>query len=325
MSPIVITSSPHVRTDVKLRTIMYDVVIALMPALIASIWLFGFRALIVNVVAIASVLVFEALYLRIAGKENIRDTVFDGSAIITGILLAMNIPASSPVWMIVLGGFVAIIIAKQVFGGLGYNIFNPALVARVFLLISFPVQMTAWTRPTYFKADAITAATPLGMLKTDGLQAVHEHFNYMDYFLGNLGGSLGEMSALAILLGGIYLMIRKVITWEIPATVLGSLFLFTGIFWAVNPAEYASPVFHILTGGAMLGAFFMATDMVTSPMTRKGKVIFGISIGLLTGIIRLFGGYPEGVSFAILIMNAFVPLIDKVTGARKFGAGEVAA
>ncbi len=325
MSPIVITSSPHVRTDVKLRTIMYDVVIALMPALIASIWLFGFRALIVNVVAIASVLVFEALYLRIAGKENIRDTVFDGSAIITGILLAMNIPASSPVWMIVLGGFVAIIIAKQVFGGLGYNIFNPALVARVFLLISFPVQMTVWTRPTYFKADAITAATPLGMLKTDGLQAVHEHFNYMDYFLGNLGGSLGEMSALAILLGGIYLMIRKVITWEIPATVLGSLFLFTGIFWVVNPAEYASPVFHILTGGAMLGAFFMATDMVTSPMTRKGKVIFGISIGLLTGIIRLFGGYPEGVSFAILIMNAFVPLIDKVTGARKFGAGEVAA
>ncbi len=325
MSPFVITSSPHIRSNVKLRTIMYDVVVALMPALIAGIWLFGLRALIVSVVAVASVLAFEALFLKVAGKGNIRNTVFDGSAAITGILLAMNIPASSPVWMVVIGGFVAVVIAKQVFGGLGYNIFNPALVARVFLLISFPVQMTAWTQPVSFGADAVTAATPLGMLKTDGLLAVQEHFNSMNYFLGNMGGSLGEMSALAILLGGIYLMVRRVITWEIPATVLGSLFLFTGIFWLVNPAQYASPVFHVLTGGAMLGAFFMATDMVTSPMTRKGMIIFGLSIGLLTGIIRLFGGYPEGVSFAILIMNAFVPLIDKVTGVRKFGAGEVAA
>jgi len=225
--------------------------------------------------------------------------------------------------MTVVGSFVAIVIAKHLFGGLGYNLFNPALVARVFLLISYPVHMTAWVAPRV--ADTVTAATPLGMLKTDGLASVQKTWGMVDYFLGTTGGSLGEMSALALLLGGLWLLYRKVITWEIPVTMLGALALFTGIFWVANPERYASPLFHVLTGGAILGAFFMATDMVTSPVTRKGMWIFGVGIGLLTGLIRLFGGFPEGVSFAILIMNACVPFIDQATRSRKFGSQEVSA
>jgi len=318
-----ISSSPHLHTGKNLKSVMYDVVIALIPALIVGIIYFGIQSVIVTVVSIASVLLFEYLYLKIAKKDKIKQTVFDGSAIITGILLAMNLPASSPWWMAAIGGFVAIIIAKQVFGGLGYNIFNPALVARVFLLISFPVQMTKWIAPVKsFTADAVTAATPLGMLKTEGLTAVVKHFQYVDYIKGNIGGSLGEVSAVALLIGGIYLLFRKVISWEIPVSLLLSLAIFTGIFWYINPDKYANPIFHITTGGAVLGAFFMATDMVTSPISRKGMLIFGISIGLITGTIRLFGGYPEGISFAILIMNAFVPMIDKITKNKKFGAKE---
>jgi H+/Na+-translocating ferredoxin:NAD+ oxidoreductase subunit D len=320
MNDIVITSSPHIRTRENLHRVMYDVVIALVPALLVSIYFFGLDALLVTVSAVISAVIFEMMFLKIAGKSSIVKTGFDGSAIITGILLAMNLPPSSPIWMAVLGSFVAIVIAKQTFGGLGYNIFNPALVARVFLLISFPVQMTRWTSPTFMKGDAVTAATPLGLLKTEGLQAVLNTYSNGANLLGTIPGSLGEVSALALGLGGIYLLFRKVISWEIPFTFLATLFCFTGVFWMIDPAGYADPLFHILTGGAVLGAFFMATDMVTSPLTRKGMFIFGTAIGLLTGIIRLFGGYPEGVSFAILIMNALVPLIDKYTAVKKFGS-----
>ncbi|MBN1551640.1 RnfABCDGE type electron transport complex subunit D [bacterium] len=329
MEPVILTSSPHIHSNTNLTSVMYDVIIALTPALLVSIYYFGYQSLLISMTAVCSAVLFEAICLRLAKKKDIWKTAFDGSAIITGILLAMNLPPSSPFWMVMIGSFVAIVIAKQTFGGLGHNIFNPAMVARVFLLISFPVQMTRWTRPSFLKSqlidtavtpDALSAATPLGMLKTDGLQKVQETYTHTADFLGTIPGSLGEVSALALLIGAAYLLYRKVITWEIPVTFLGSLFAFTGIFWLIYPDKFADPVFHMVTGGAILGAFFMATDMVTSPLTRKGMLIFGTSIGLLTGLIRLFGGYPEGVSFAIVIMNAFVPLIDQYTGVRKFGS-----
>ncbi|MCK5878247.1 MAG: RnfABCDGE type electron transport complex subunit D [Holophagae bacterium] len=316
---LLIQSSPHIRSEENLKRVMYDVVIALLPACAVSVWFFGWLAISVLVVTTVSAVLFEVLFLKVAGKENVWETALDGSALITGMLVAMNIPVTVPWWMCVLGGFVAIIIAKQVFGGLGYNIFNPALVARVFLLSSFPVQMTNWIKPVYFTGDAVTAATPLGLLKTEGLAAMQHAVSHTDLLVGRVGGSMGEMSALALLLGALFLLSRKVITWEIPVSVLGSLALFTGIFWLTDSAKYADPLFHVLAGGAVLGACFMATDMVTSPLSRKGMLIFGTGIGLLTGVIRLFGGYPEGISFAILIMNGFVPLIDRVTVPKKFG------
>lgn len=325
MKSLVITSSPHVRSKERLTDVMYDVVFAMVPAVFVSVYFFGIHSLLITLTAIVGCVAFEALFLKIAGKPNIKATVLDGSAIVTGILIALNLPPTAPLWMTLIGCLIAIVVAKQVFGGLGYNIFNPALVARVFLLISFPVQMTKWVNPSYFKGDAISAATPLGLLKTDGLAAVSKSFSHLDYFLGSIGGSLGEVSAVALLIGGVYLLMRKVITWEIPVSMLGSLFVFTGIFWMIDKTKYADPMFHILTGGALLGAFFMATDMVSSPITRKGMLIFGVGIGLLTGLIRLFGGYPEGVSFAILIMNSLVPLIDKYTEAKKFGLVKVKA
>lgn len=311
-----LSSSPHIRAEQGLKNVMYDVVVALLPACAVSIYLFGLRSLAVILTATLMAVLFEAGVLYMRGRKDWRESAMDGSAIITGVLLAMNLPPSISLWMTGVGSFIAIVVAKQIFGGLGFNIFNPALVARVFLLISYPVHMTAWTAPN---TDAISAATPLGLLKTEGLAKVTASYSQMDLLLGNTGGSLGEMCALALLLGGAYLLIRKVITWEIPVAMLGSLAIFTGIFWMVKPDAYASPVFHVLTGGAILGAFFMATDMVTSPMTSKGMIIFGVGAGLLTGLIRLFGGFPEGVSFAILIMNAFVPAIDKATKPQKFG------
>ncbi len=320
MKGIIISSSPHIHSRENLPRIMYDVVIAMVPAALISIYFFGLSSLAVMVTAIVSALACEWFFLKVAGKQKIRKTLFDGSAIVTAILLAFNLPPESPLWMVALGSFVAIVVAKQTFGGIGYNIFNPALVARVFLLISFPVQMTRWTAPTYFTGDAVTAATPLGLLKTEGLAAMKKVFMDTDCLYGTIPGSLGEVSAVALILGGLYLLIRKVITWEIPVSMMGSLVIFTGIFWLVNPTDYANPLFHLISGGVILGALFMATDMVTSPISRKGMLIFGAGIGLLTGVIRLFGGYPEGVSFAILIMNAVVPLIDKYTEVKKFGS-----
>jgi electron transport complex protein RnfD len=325
--PIIVSASPHVHSDRTSKKLMYDVVIALIPAFLVSLYVFGIGAFIVTAVAVISCLLFEYLIQKYLMKTNV--TIGDGSALITGILLAFNLPSGLPIWMIIVGSLVAIGVAKLSFGGLGFNIFNPALVGRVFLLISFPVQMTMW--PTAVEnnttiADAVTGATPLGMIK-EGLMFGDTMTNIsanlpsnIEMFLGLSGGSIGEMSALALLLGGIYLIVRKVITWHIPVTMLVTMAVMTGIFWVIDPESYASPLIHILSGGALLGAFFMATDLVTSPMTKKGMVIFAIGIAVITVVIRLFGAYPEGVSFGIIIMNAFVPLINTYFKPRRFGS-----
>ncbi len=313
-----VSGSPHVHGTETVKKIMWSVVIALLPALAVSVFYFGLPVLILTLVSIATCLLTEYLIQRFMLKGNVSIT--DGSAVITGLLLAFNVPANLPIWILMIGAFVAIAIAKMPFGGLGKNPFNPALVGRVFLLISFPVQMTTWPTPTpiwNLGADVITGPTPLGILK-EGVkngQAVGDLMtempSYVDLLFGQMGGSFGEVSAIALLIGAMFLLIRKVITWEIPVSFLLTAFLFSGIFYLVDPSTYANPCFHLVTGGLMLGACFMATDMVTSPTSRWGMIVFGVGCGLLTIIIRLFGAYPEGVSFAILIMNAFVPLINK--------------
>ena len=325
--PIIVSASPHVHSDRTSKKLMYDVVIALIPAFLVSLYVFGINAMIATAAAVISCLLFEYLIQKYLMKTNV--TIGDGSALITGILLAFNLPAGIPIWMIVMGSLVAIGVAKLSFGGLGFNIFNPALVGRVFLLISFPVQMTLW--PTAVEnnstiVDAVTGATPLGLIK-EGVQfggtmteISAQLPSSMDMLLGITGGSLGEMSALALILGGLFLIIRKVISWHIPVTLLATMAILTGIFWWVDPEHYANPLIHLLSGGAILGAFFMATDLVTSPVTKKGMVVFAIGIGILTVVIRLFGSYPEGISFAILIMNAFVPLINTYFKPRRFGS-----
>ncbi|HON61568.1 MAG TPA: RnfABCDGE type electron transport complex subunit D [Deltaproteobacteria bacterium] len=320
---VYVSSSPHVHTPEDVPWIMRQVVYALIPGALVGVYFFGIPAIKVIAVAVASCVAMEALWQKLTGSPI---TINDGSAALTGLLLAMNLPSGAPWWLVVIGSFVAIIIAKQIFGGIGNNPFNPALVGRVFLLISFPVAMTTWPEPRSFftqTADATTGATPLGALKT----AIFEHgtigaapeMNLMDPFLGNVGGSLGEISALALILGGVYLIARRIITWHIPVVYIATVAVLTGILWLINPDVYANPAFHLVAGGLMLGAFFMATDMVTSPITNMGKVIFAIGCGAITVVIRLWGGYPEGVSFAILIMNAFVPLINRATKPTKFG------
>jgi Na+-translocating ferredoxin:NAD+ oxidoreductase subunit D len=325
--PIIVSASPHVHSDRTSKKLMYDVVIALIPAFLVSIYVFGIGALIVTSVAVISCLLFEYVIQKYLLKTEV--TITDGSALITGLLLAFNLPSNLPIWMIISGSLLAIGVAKLSFGGLGFNIFNPALVGRVFLLVAFPVQMTSW--PTAIVnnttvVDAVTGATSLGIIK-EGLlfgetmtQIGSKIPSTMEMLFGFTGGSIGEISALALLIGGIFLIIRKVISWHIPVMVLASMAAMTGIFWAIDPEHYANPLIHILSGGALIGAFFMATDLVTSPMTKKGMVVFAIGIGIITVIIRLWGAYPEGVSFAILIMNAFVPLINKYFKPRRFGA-----
>ena len=325
--PIIVSASPHVHSERTSKKLMYDVIIALIPAFLVSLYVFGINALIVTAAAVVSCLLFEYLIQRYLLKTNV--TIADGSALITGILLAFNLPAGIPVWMVVIGSLVAIGIAKLSFGGLGYNIFNPALVGRVFLLVSFPVQMTLW--PTAVEnnmsvVDAVTGATTLGLIK-EGVQFGETMSSIAptlpplsDMLLGITSGSLGEMSALALILGGAFLMVRKVISWHIPVTVLGTIGVLTGVFWWINPEQYANPLIHLLSGGAIIGAFYMATDLVTSPVTKKGMVIFALGIGAITVVIRLFWSYPEGISFAILIMNALVPLINTYFKPRRFGA-----
>ena len=326
MSKLIISPSPHVHSGDSVKKNMYGVIIALLPALAASLWVFGIGALVVTVTAIAASVLFEYLIEKYLLK--VPSTISDGSAVITGLLLAFNLPSNLPIWIIIIGALVAIGIGKMSFGGLGNNPFNPALVGRVFLLISFPVQMTTWPVPmknvgTYL--DASTGATPLSIVK-EGLKngekltdLLGQIPSYMDMFMGEMGGSAGEVAALALLLGFAYLLIRKIITWHIPVAVLGTIAVFTGLLHWSNPEAYAGPIFHLLTGGAMLGAIFMATDYVTSPMTKKGMIIFGVGIGIITVLIRVFGAYPEGMSFAILIMNAFVPLIDRYVKPKRFG------
>jgi Na+-translocating ferredoxin:NAD+ oxidoreductase subunit D len=302
---------------------MYRVILALIPAFIWAIFTFGFDAVRVTLTAVIACVASEYLIQRFILK--IKPTITDGSAALTGLLLAFNVPSSLPWWIIVLGSLFAIGVAKMSFGGLGNNIFNPALVGRVFLLISFPMQMTTWPVAHPGGTDAISAATPLGILKEGLINGkplsglIHSLPGTGDMILGNIGGSLGEISALMLIIGGIYLLYRKIITWQIPVSILLTIFIFAGIFWMMNPDEYMNPVFHVLAGGAILGAVFMATDMVTSPMTGKAQIIYGVGIGLITMCIRMFGAYPEGISFAILIMNGFTPLMNYMIKPKRFG------
>ncbi len=324
-----ISTNPHMQTHRDTKAIMLDVVIALMPAAIAAVLFFGLDALKVILTSVAGCVLFEYLACRYWLKT--ANTTKDYSAIITGLLLAYNLPSTMPCWMILIGAFMAIVVAKLCFGGLGKNIFNPALVGRVFLFISFPVQMTMWPNPYFgklFSPDGQTGATTLRMLKTistDGQSGATQMYSFADLpsygemFVGNVGGCIGEISALALLLGLGYMLWRRVISWHIPFYYLATVLILTGIlYWTTGSAKFL-PLAHLLSGGLMLGAIFMATDYTTSPMTVKGQIIFAIGCGLLTVIIRGFSAYPEGVSFAILIMNALVPLIDKYAVQRYYG------
>lgn len=326
MSMLTISGSPHVHTDDSVQKIMTGVMISLIPAALVSFYFFGLSAIILTLVSILSCVAVEYLIQRFIMKE--KPSVTDGSAALTGLLLAFNVPSNLPIWMIVIGAMVSIGIAKMSFGGLGKNPFNPALVGRVFMLISFPVQMTSWPKPTELSmslSDAITGPTPLGLV-SEGLKKgesmdslMNQLPDYINLAMGNMGGSIGEVSALALLLGGLYLLYKKIITWHIPVAFIGSALVFAGIMHLVNPDHYMDPLFHLITGGLMLGALYMATDMVTSPMSVTGMLLFGVGCGVITILIRLFGAYPEGVSFAILIMNAVVPLLNKAFKPGRFG------
>jgi len=307
---LIVSVSPHLHKDESVSKIMWMVIVSLIPAGAAGVFIFGITALWVIILGVVSALATEAI-LQILCKRKV--TILDGSAVITGLLLAYNLPAGVPFWIPVIGTFFSIAIGKQVFGGLGQNIFNPALVGRVFLMASWPKYMTAFTRPLSF--DAVTSATPLALLKEG---KVLENISYLDLFLGKRGGCIGEVCILALLLGAIFLFIKGYISWHIPLPYIFTVGLFTYIF---GPKGLFSGdwLFHILSGGLILGAFFMATDYVTSPLTRKGQVIFGIGCGLITAVIRLWGGYPEGVSYAILMMNAATPIIDRYTKMRVYG------
>jgi len=323
MNLLTVSGSPHVHGGLSVKKMMWGVIVAMLPALVASFYFFGLGAILVSTTAVLSAMIFEYVISKFILKE--KPDLGDGSAIITGILLSFNVPSNLPIWIVVVGSFIAIAVAKMSFGGLGKNPFNPALVGRVFLLISFPVQMTSWpviSKPFPMTLDAITGPTPLGIVK-EGLKngeamskLMGQIPSYEKMFMGAMGGSMGEVSAFLLLLGGIYLLLRKIITWHIPVSFMGSVVLFSGILWLIDPTRFVDPLFQLLTGGMMLGVFFMATDMVTSPMTPKGQLIFGAGVGILTVIIREWGAYPEGVSFAILIMNATVPLLNKLKPKR---------
>ena len=298
---------------------MRDVVIAMMPAVIVSVLFYGWSALAVLGVSVASCVLLEYLITKYLLKKPC--TICDFSAVVTGVLLALNVPSTTPWWVVFIGAIFAIGVAKMTFGGLGQNLFNPAIAGRVFLLISFPTYMTDWTRPQGFIGgglDALSGATPLGLAKEGGVAAI-EGLDYMDMLFFNIGGSAGELSAIAILIGFVYLLVRRVIRPYITLSILATVAVFSGIFWAINPEQFTDPVFNLLTGGLLLGSVFMATDYVTSPMSNLGGIIYGVGIGLITMLIRYFGAYPEGVSFAILIMNCFVPLINKVCHTKKYG------
>jgi len=367
MGLLTVSGSPHVHGDDNVKKIMYNVILAMVPAMLVSFYYFGMGAVQVTLVAVASCILFEYLIQKFLIKGS--TTINDGSAIITGVLLAFNLPSNLPIWMVIIGALVAIGIGKMSFGGLGKNPFNPALVGRVFLLISFPVHMTSWPviKPLFsFNifgkcvgctefGDAVTGATILGHLKSEekllikagevietagvqgqmtvdsllaqglplynesGQEVARQIVDYKELIIGQMSGSLGEISALALLIGALFLFYRKILTWHIPVSYLVSSMLFASIFWLIDPGYYVNPLYHLFAGGLMLGIFFMATDMVTSPMSVKGQLIFGVGCGVLTMVIRFFGSFPEGVSFAILIMNAFVPLINRGFKPTRFG------
>jgi electron transport complex protein RnfD len=325
MNKLLVSPSPHTHGKESTQSIMRDVLIALAPAMLVSILSSGWSALMLILVGAAACVLTEFLIQKYLLKRPV--TVSDLSAVVTGCLLALNLPPNSPWWLIVIGSVVAIGVAKMTFGGLGQNIFNPALVGRVFLLVSFPVLMTTWndSGSMFGLVDAFSGATPLGAVK-EGLkngmtlsELTADNLTFSQQFFFNMGGSAGEFSAIALILGFIYLLCRRVIKATIPVTIFCTVFVVSGIFWLADPERFTNPVFNLFTGGLLLGAIFMATDYVTSPMTTKGQIIFGIGIGLITVFVRYFGSYPEGVSFAILIMNCTVPLLNKYCKPRRFG------
>jgi electron transport complex protein RnfD len=329
MSNLIVSPSPHQLGTNSVKKLMYGVLIALLPALFVSVWYFGLGAIIVTLTAVISAVLFEFLITKYLLKREM--TILDGSAALTGLLLAFNLPGNIPVWLVIIGAFVAIGIGKMSFGGLGNNPFNPALVGRVFLLISWPVQMTTWPTPSALSdkflgyTDVTTGPTALGHLADymrtgESMTKIGEKVpDFMQMLMGNMGGSIGEVGAVALLIGLVYMLMKKIISWHIPVSILGTVTIFTGILWLVNPNKFADPVFHLLTGGLLLGAIFMATDYVTSPMSKRGMLLYGVGIGFLTIVIRIWGAFPEGVSFAILIMNAFVPLINMYMKPKRFG------
>jgi len=309
---LILESSPHLKSNVSTPKIMYTVTILLLPMCIAGIYYFGLSALIRILAGVTAALATEYLFLKIRKKDT--GAILDGSGIITGILLVLTLPPTISIFEIVLGSVVAIGIGKQVFGGLGYNIFNPALVGRAFLQAAFPVEMTTWVKPFFFKLDSISTATPLG-----GFKFNNDLTPLNDLFFGNTGGCIGETSALLIIVAGIILLVLKMADWRIPVSIISTVIVFSGILHLANPEKYQDPLFYLLSGGLMLGTFFMATDMVTSPITSKGNIIFGIGIGVVVMIIRVFGGLPEGMMFSILFMNSFVPLINRYAKPKVFG------
>ncbi|MBR7127794.1 MAG: RnfABCDGE type electron transport complex subunit D [Lentisphaeria bacterium] len=364
---LVVSSSPHIQVKDSVSAIMLKVVAAMIPAMAAGIYYFGISALWVILLCSIFCVGAEILWCLIA-KKNVWATIRDCSALVTGILLALNLSASTPWWVCLIGAFLAIWLGKQIFGGIGYNPFNPALVARVGLLIALPGLMTTWVPTRQMvddirttacaeemqissqfisnddakiiaagdsKIDAVTCATPLGVVSTtpksselfssaNNFKAIDNCKANKEYFLGNIGGCLGETSSLALLIGGILLLCWRLINWRIPVFFIGTVFVITGAINYFYPGVTPSPIFHVVTGGLMLGAFFMATDMVTSPMTNSGAIVFAIGCGIITSAIRIWGNYPEGVSFSILFMNALVPFIDKFCTRRVFGAVKTA-
>lgn len=315
---MLVSPSPHIHANVSTRSLMHDVIIALTPAIVVSVLFYGWSELLILAVSVASCVLLEWAITKYMLKAP--STIGDMSAVVTGLLLAMNLPSTTPWWVVFIGALMSIGVAKMTFGGIGQNPFNPAITGRVFLLISFPTYMTDWTVPQGFihSSDAVSGATLLGRYAEGGVEAV-AGTDYLNTLFLNIGGSAGEISTLALLVGFAYLLVRKVIKPWITLSIFATIAVFSGIFWMIDPSTYTDPLFNLLTGGVVLGACFMATDYVTSPMSNLGGVIYGIGIGLLVMLIRYFGAYPEGMSFAILIMNMVVPLLNNWCHQKKYG------
>ena len=315
---MLVSPSPHIHANVSTRSLMLDVIIALTPAIVVSVLFYGWSELLILAVSVASCVLLEWAITKYMLKAP--STIGDLSAVVTGLLLAMNLPSTTPWWVVFIGALVSIGVAKMTFGGIGQNPFNPAITGRVFLLISFPTYMTDWTVPQGFihSSDAVSGATLLGRYAEGGVEAV-AGTDYLNTLFLNIGGSAGEISTLALLVGFAYLLVRKVIKPWITLSIFATIAVFSGIVWMIDPSTYTDPLFNLLTGGVVLGACFMATDYVTSPMSNLGGVIYGIGIGLLVMLIRYFGAYPEGMSFAILIMNMVVPLLNNWCHQKKYG------
>lgn len=316
-----VSASPHIRSEESISKIMWTVNAALTPAAIFGVWNFGINALTSIIAGIVSAIVFEYAVEKIRNKPI---TINDGSAFLTGLLIAMCVSPKVPFYMVIFGSFVAIVVAKHSMGGLGYNIFNPAHIGRAVMMVSWPVFMTSWSKLQAVGVDTITSATPLGILKAQGYSKLIETFGgktnlYESLFLGTRNGSIGETSTILLVIGGVYLIYRKYVNWEVPITMIATVGILTWIFGPTGMFT-GDPIFHMMAGGLILGAFFMATDMVTTPITRKGQIIFALGAGAITTLIRLKGGYPEGVCYSLLLMNSVSPLIDRLCPPKKFGA-----